>query len=119
MDEIIAGLGDWRGEILTHVRDLITKAEPDVVEDITWQIPTNPLGVIVWSSDGMICRGETYKDKIKFAFAKGASLEDRDGLVIASLKASVRCAIDIREGDGFNTREFQALIRAAAALNAG
>ena len=117
IDEIIAALGDWRGEMLAHIRGLIMEAEPNAVEETKWQKATNPLGVPTWSLDGLICTGETYKDKVKLTFAKGASLDDADELFNASQTAGVRRAIDLHEGDKINARAFQALVRAAAALN--
>ncbi|PRZ42880.1 hypothetical protein CLV47_104228 [Antricoccus suffuscus] len=118
IDKIVDQLGDWRGEMLARIRDLINQAEPGVVEEIKWQKPTNPLGVPVWSHEGIICTGETYKDKVKFTFAKGASLDDPSGLFNASLDANVRRGIDIHEGDEVDAKAFKALIRAAAELNA-
>jgi hypothetical protein len=118
IDKIIDELGDWRGEMLARVRELIKQAEPDVVEEIKWQKATNPLGVPVWSHDGIICTGETYKDKVKLTFANGASLEDPDGLFNASLDAKVRRVIDLHEGDKIDAKAFKALVRAAAGLNA-
>jgi hypothetical protein len=117
IDQIIDEVGGWRGEMLTHVRDLIKQAEPDVVEEIKWRKPTNPLGVPVWSHEGIICTGETYKDKVKLTFAKGASLEDPDGLFNASLDAKVRRVIDLHEGDEIDANAFKALVRAASELN--
>jgi len=117
IDEIIAVLGDWRANALTEVRDLIVAAVPDVVEETKWQKPTNPLGVAVWSHNGMICTGESYKDKVKLTFAKGASLADPTGLFNASLTAGTRRAIDIREGDRLDDDAFTALVQDAAALN--
>jgi len=118
IDAIIEQLGDWRGERLSQIRDLIRQAEPDVVEEIKWRKPSNPLGVPVWTRDGIICTGETYKDKVKVTFAKGASLEDAAGLFNASLDAKVRRVIDFGEGDGIDAEAFKALVRAAAKLNA-
>jgi hypothetical protein len=118
IDTIIEQLDDWRGETLSRIRDLIRQAEPDVVEEIKWRKPSNPLGVPVWSRDGMICTGETYKDKVKVSFAKGASLEDPAGLFNASLDAKVRRVIDLGEGDVIDDEAFKGLIRAAAKLNA-
>ena len=118
IDTIIVELADWRGEVLAHVRDLIKQAEPDVVEEIKWRKPTNPLGVPVWNHEGIICTGETYKDKVKLTFAKGASLEDPDGLFNASLDAKDRRVIDLHEGDEIDAKAFKALVRAAAGLNA-
>lgn len=118
IDQIIDGLDDWRGETLAHVRDLIKQAEPDVIEEVKWRKPTNPLGVPVWSREGIICTGETYRDKVKLTFAKGASLRDPRGLFNASLDAKVRRVIDLHEGDAVDASAFKALVRAAAALNA-
>jgi hypothetical protein len=118
IDTIIEQLDDWRGELLSQIRDLIRQAEPDVVEEIKWRKPSNPLGVPVWTRDGIICTGETYKDKVKVTFAKGASLDDSAGLFNASLDAKVRRVIDLGEGDGIDEEAFKALVRAAAKLNA-
>lgn len=118
IDAIIEQLDDWRGELLSRVRDLIRQADPDVVEEIKWQKPSNPLGVPVWTRDGIICTGETYKDKVKLTFAKGASLEDPAGLFNASLDAKLRRVIDLGEGDRIDDEAFKALVRAAAKLNA-
>ena len=109
----IAELGDWRGETLGRMRKLILEADPDVVEEVKW------LGTPVWSHDGIICTGETYKSVVKLTFAKGASLADPSGLFNASLEGSTRRAIDLREGDEIDERAFKALIRAAAALGRG
>ncbi|MCW2958258.1 MAG: hypothetical protein JWP18_1061 [Solirubrobacterales bacterium] len=117
-DAIIDQLDDWRGELLTRVRTLIGQAEPDVVEEIKWRKPSSPLGVPVWSRDGIICTGETYKAKVKLTFAQGASLEDPAGLFNGSLDGKVRRTIDIGEGDEIDEEAFKALIRAAAQLNA-
>ena len=111
IDARIAELGDWRGETLARVRALIKQAVPEVVEEWKWR------GVPVWSRDGQICTGETYKSAVKLTFAKGASLEDPSGLFNASLEGAVRRAIDLREGDAIDEDAFRALIRAAAALN--
>ena len=118
IDAIIEQLNDWRGELLSQIRELIKQAEPDVVEEIKWQKPSNPLGVPVWTRDGILCTGETYKDKVKVTFAKGASLEDAAGLFNASLDGKVRRAIDLGEGEGIDDEAFKALVRAAAKLNA-
>jgi hypothetical protein len=118
IDAIIDQLGDWRGASLSHVRDLIRQAEPDVVEEIKWRKASNPLGVPVWSSDGIICTGESYKDKVKLTFAKGASIDDPAGLFNASLDGKVRRGIDIHEGDEVDAEAFKELVRAAVALNA-
>jgi hypothetical protein len=118
IDAKIDQLGDWRGELLARIRDLIKAAEPDVVEEIKWRKPSNPLGVPVWSHEGIICTGEVYKDKVKLTFAQGASLEDPAGLFNASLDAKVRRAIDFHEGDELDAGAFKDLVRAAAARNA-
>ena len=108
----IAGLGDWRGDTLARMRQLIHDAAPDAVEEWKW------MGTPVWSHTGILCTGETYKDKVKLTFAKGASLDDPSGLVNASLDGNMRRAIDLREGDSLDETAFKTLIRAAAALNA-
>ena len=117
IDRRIDELPDWRGDVLARVRELIKQADPDVVEEIKWRKPTNPLGVPVWSHDGIICTGEIYKDKVKLTFASGASLDDPDGLFNSSLGGSTRRAIDIGEDDELDEQAFMALIRAAAGLN--
>jgi hypothetical protein len=110
---------DWREETLARVRALIREADPQIVEDIKWRKPSNAMkGVPVWSRDGIICTGETYKDKVKLTFAKGAALSDAKGLFNASLDGGVRRAIDIREGERVDGKALVALVRAAAALNA-
>ncbi len=111
IDARIKELDDWRGRTLAHVRALIRRAEPEVVEEWKWR------GVPVWSHDGIICTGETYRSIVKLTFAKGASLEDPAGLFNSSLEGNVRRAIDIHEGDEMNEDAFKTLIRAAAALN--
>ena len=117
IDAKIAALGDWRGETLARVRRLIREADPEVVEEVKWRKPSNPLGVPVWEHDGIICTGETYKDNVKLTFAKGAALEDPSGLFNSSLDGNVRRAVDIHEGDTIDEEALQALIRAAVALN--
>ena len=120
IDAMIASLSDWRGDTLARVRGLIRDADPEVIEAVKWRKPSNAmLGVPVWSHDGMICTGETYKTAVKLTFAKGASLKDPSGLFNASLEGNVRRAIDIHEGDKIDEKAFKALIRAAVALNAG
>jgi hypothetical protein len=111
IDARIAELGDWRGETLARVRTLIKAALPGVVEEWKWR------GVPVWSQDGILCTGESYKAVVKLTFAKGAALPDPTGLFNASLEGSTRRAIDIREGETLDAGAFKALIRAAAALN--
>ena len=111
IDARIKELDDWRGKALSHVRALIKEADPAVVEEWKWR------GVPVWSHEGIICTGETYKSVVKLTFAKGASLKDPSGLFNSSLEGNVRRAIDLREGDEIDEGAFKALIRAAAALN--
>jgi len=110
IDARIEQLGDWRGKMLGHVRSLIKQADPGVVEEWKWSVP-------VWSHDGLICTGETYKSVVKLTFAKGASLADPSKLFNSSLEGNTRRAIDLREGDRIDTDAFKALIRAAVALN--
>jgi hypothetical protein len=112
IDERIESLADWRGETLARVRALIKEADPEVVEEWKWR------GVPVWSHDGIICTGETYKAVVKLTFAKGASLDDPKRLFNSSLEGGTRRAIDIREGEAPDAAAFKALIQAAAALNA-
>lgn len=117
VDARIAELADWRGETLALVRSLIKKADPDVIEEIKWRKPSSPGGVPVWSHSGIICTGETYKEKVKLTFAKGASLPDPASLFNSSLEGSTRRAIDLHEGEQIDEQTFQALVRAAVALN--
>ena len=118
IDARIKEMGDWRGETLARVRALIKQADPEVVEEVKWRKPSNSMrGVPVWSHGGIICTGETYKDKVKLTFAKGASLPDPAALFNASLEAGTRRAIDIHEGDKIDAQALQAMIRAAVALN--
>ena len=107
----IAELGDWRGETLKRMRALIKKADPDVVEELKW------MGVPVWSHDGIICTGESYKNAVKLTFSKGASLEDPTHLFNSSLEGNARRAIDIHEGEKVDESAFKALVREAIALN--
>ncbi|HEU0134140.1 MAG TPA: DUF1801 domain-containing protein, partial [Allosphingosinicella sp.] len=95
IDSKIAALGDWRGEVLARVRALIREADPDVVEAVKWRKPTNPAGVPVWEHSGLLCTGETYRDKVKLTFARGAALEDPAGLFNSSLDGNTRRAIDM------------------------
>jgi len=109
--------GDWRSDRVDELRSLIKQAEPDVVEESKWRKPSNPDGVPTFSLDGLICTLETYKDKVKATFAKGASLKDPDHLFNASLDAGVRRAIDLHEEDELNADAFKALIREAVNAN--
>ncbi|WP_297848713.1 DUF1801 domain-containing protein [Mycobacterium sp.] len=111
IDARIAELGDWRGKTLTRIRQLIKRADPDVVEEWKWR------GVPVWYHHGMICTGETYKNVVKMTFAKGASLQDPSGLFNSSLDGNTRRAIDFHEGDAIDEKALMALIRAAVDLN--
>jgi hypothetical protein len=117
IDARIEELGDWRGEVLSRIRALIKQADPEVVEEVKWRKPSSPGGVPVWSHDGQICTGETYKAAVKLTFAKGASLKDPSGLFNSSLEGKVRRAIDIREGEAIDEDAFMALIREAVSLN--
>ena len=117
IDKQIAELDDWRGDTLAQVRRLIHEADPEVVEEWKWKKATNP-GVPVWSHGGGICTGETYKDKVKLTFFKGASLPDPDKLFNSSLDGNVRRAIDIAEGEEIDADAFKDLVRAAVDLNA-
>jgi hypothetical protein len=117
IDAKIASLRDWRGALLTRLRKLIHDADPDVVEEVKWRKASNPLGVPTWSQAGIICTGESYKDKVKLTFAKGASLNDPKGLFNSSLTGGTRRAIDIGEGEEINEEAFKALIREAVAEN--
>ena len=111
-----AELGDWRGETLSRMRKLIEEADPDVVEELKWVKPSSP-GTPVWSHDGIICTGESYKNVVKLTFAKGASVEDPAGLFNSSLEGNARRAIDIHEGEVVDESAFKALVLEAVALN--
>jgi len=111
IDARIKELGDWRGETLSRVRDVIKQADPEVVEEWKWR------GVPVWSHDGLICTGETYKNVVKLTFFKGASLKDPSRLFNSSLEGNARRAIDIHEGEKVNEAALKAIVRAAVALN--
>jgi hypothetical protein len=132
IDARIEELGDWRGEMLSRLRALIKQADPEVVEECKWKKPSNPLGTAVWSNDGIICTGETYKSVVnngiictgetyksvvKLTFAKGAFLDDPAGLFNSSLEGRTRRAIDFREGEKVNVKALKTLIRAAVAVN--
>jgi hypothetical protein len=116
IDARIKELSDWRGETLARVRLLVKQADPEVVEEWKWVKPTNP-GTPVWSHNGGICTGETYKNAVKLTFFKGASLEDPSGLFNSSLEGNTRRAIDFHEGDEIDEKGLKALVRAAVALN--
>jgi hypothetical protein len=111
IDEKIAELGDWRGALLARLRALLLQADPEIVEEWKWR------GVPTWYHGGIVCTGETYKDKVKTTFAKGAALDDPSGLFNSSLDGNTRRAIDFREGDGIDEDAFRALVRAAVELN--
>jgi hypothetical protein len=118
IDARIAALGDWRGQTLARVRSLIKEADTQVVEEVKWRKPSNAMsGVPVWEHAGIICTGETYKDKVKLTFARGASLEDPSRLFNSSLEGGTRRAIDLHEGDTIDEKALKALVRAAVALN--
>ncbi|MBU2694419.1 DUF1801 domain-containing protein [Pimelobacter sp. 30-1] len=108
---------DWRSDLVDELRSLIVRAEPAVVEEAKWKKASNPDGVPTFSADGLICTVETYQDKVKLTFAKGAALEDPNGLFNASLDAGTRRAIDVREGEALDAEGFVALVREAVALN--
>ena len=112
IDKRIAELDDWRGETLARMRDLVRQVVPDIEEEVKW------MGTPVWSHNGGICTGETYKSVVKLTFFKGASLKDPTGLFNSSLDGNVRRAIDIHQGEEIDAKAFKALIRAAVALNA-
>jgi hypothetical protein len=118
IDARIQHLDDWRGEMLARLRALIKQADPEVVEECKWVKASNPWGVPVWSHNGIICTGETYKGAVKLTFAKGAFLDDPAALFNSSLDGNLRRAIDFREGDKVNEKALKTLIRAAVALNA-
>ena len=112
-----ASAGDWRGKTLDRMRALILEADPAMIEERKWQKPTNPSGVPVWSHDGIVCTGETYKNAVKLTFAHGAHLRDPTRLFNASLEGNARRAIDIHEGSTIDARAFKALVKAAVARN--
>ncbi|MBA3940971.1 MAG: hypothetical protein C0520_07155 [Sphingopyxis sp.] len=117
IDAKIAGLGDWRGATLAKLRALIREADPGIEETVKWRKPSNPSGVPTWEYAGVICTGETYKDKVKLTFAKGAAVADPAGLFNASLDGNVRRAIDFAEGAAVDAAAFKALVRAAVEAN--
>lgn len=117
VDARIAALGDWRGETLARIRALIREADPEVAETVKWRKPSNPAGVPVWEHGGLICTGETYRDKVKLTFARGAALDDPSRLFNSSLDGNTRRAIDIRQGEEIDEAALRALVRAAVEAN--
>jgi hypothetical protein len=117
IDAKIASLGGWRGPMLARLRAAIRAADPAIVETVKWRKPSNPAGVPVWEHKGILCTGETYKDKVKLTFARGAALDDPAGLFNASLDGNTRRAIDFFEGDAVNAPALTALVRAAVTAN--
>jgi hypothetical protein len=117
IDAKIKALGDWRGKTLGHLRKLIHDADADIVEECKWVKPTNPAGVPIFSHDGIVCTGETYKQVVKLTFARGASLDDPKKLFNSSLEGNVRRAIDFHEGEKIDEAAFKKLVRAAVAAN--
>ena len=117
IDAKLQSMGDWRGAALATARRLIREADPDVVEEVKWRKPSNPAGVPVWEHSGILCTGETYKDKVKLTFAYGASLDDPSGLFNSSLDGGTRRAIDIREGEQLDETAFRALVKEAVLLH--
>ncbi len=113
----IEDLGDWRSETLAHIRQLIHEADPGIVEECKWVKPSNPSGVPIWSHDGIVCTGESYKQVVKLTFARGASIEDPKKLFNSSLEGNTRRAIDLHEGEKIDEAAFKQLIRAAVAAN--
>ena len=109
--------GDWRSAALERIRKLIEQVDPEIVETVKWRKPSNPAGLPVWEADGIVCTGETYRDKVKLTFAKGASLPDPAGLFNSSLTGGTRRAIDVFEGEEIDGDALQALVREAVALN--
>jgi hypothetical protein len=117
IDAKIQSMADWRGAVLAKIRRLIHEADPEVVEEVKWRKPSNPLGVPTWEHDGIICTGETYKDKVKLTFAQGAAVEDPAALFNSGFGGGTRRAIDFREGDDIDEQAFKGLIHAAVELN--
>ena len=117
IDKKIASLTDWRGDTLKRLRALIREADPKATETVKWRKPSDPMGVPVWEHDGIICTGETYKDKVKLTFANGASLKDPKRLFNSSLDGNTRRAIDVREGEAVDAAALKALVRDAVAFN--
>jgi hypothetical protein len=117
IDAKIAGMGDWRGATLARLRALIRAADGEIEEAVKWRKPSNPAGVPVWERHGILCTGETYKDKVKLTFMYGAALPDPAGLFNAGLDGGTRRAIDLKEGESVDEAAFQTLVRAAVAEN--
>jgi hypothetical protein len=117
IDAKIAALGDWRGEALARMRQLIREADPEVTETVKWRKPSNPSGVPVWEHAGVLCTGEVYKAYVKLTFSRGAALDDPTGMFNAGFGGNTRRAIDIRAGAKIDAQAFKALVRAAVALN--
>ena len=117
IDAKLATLSDWRGALLARLRRLIHEADPEVIENVKWRKASNPLGVPTWEHAGIICTGETYKDKVKLTFARGAALQDPKGLFNSSLTGGTRRALDIGANDKLDETAFKALIREAVAVN--
>lgn len=117
VDQRLREIGGWRGEALARMRTLILEADPEMTEECKWAKPTSPLGVPVWSHNGIVCTGEAYKQVVKLTFFRGASLPDPSRLFNASLEGNTRRAIDIREGETIDARAFKALVMAAVAQN--
>lgn len=117
IDAKIKELDDWRGKLLAQIRKLMKQADPNVVEEVKWRKPSNPSGVPVWNHDGIICTGETYKDKVKITFMKGAAIDDPAGLFNAILVGNTRRAIDLCEGDKIDEEAFKSIVRAAVTFN--
>ena len=117
IDARIEQMTDWRGTMLGRLRDIIRQADPDIVEAVKWRKPSNPLGVPTWERDGIVCTGETYKDKVKLTFAHGAAIDDPSSLFNSSLDGNVRRAIDFSEGQIVDADALKALVRAAVSLN--
>jgi hypothetical protein len=118
IDAEITAPSDWRGELLSRIRALVTQADPEIVEERKWKKASNPMGVPVWSRHGILCTGETYRNAVKMTFFRGASLQDPSRLFNSSLEGNARRAIDFHEGDPIDERALKALIRAAVKLNA-
>lgn len=119
VDAIIDGIDDWRGNMLSRLRKLIREADPEIIEEVKWKKPSNRAGVPVWSHNRIVCTGAAFKGKVTLTFAKGASLDDPDGLFNSGFGGNTRRAIDIREGEAIDEEAFKSLIRAAVALNSG